>query len=66
MQVHYLQVVPFWKAPVKVLDIKEKIQSEFDIPKSFQLIYFKGKSIEDEETLSELGLNSGDTLEVCI
>ena len=51
---------------MKVLDIKEKIQSEFDIPKSFQLIYFKGKSIEDEETLSELDLNSGDTLEVCI
>ena len=49
---------------MKVLDIKEKIQNQFDIPKSFQLIYFKEKSIEDEQTLTEIGLNSGDTLEV--
>ena len=58
------QVVSFTKMPVKVLDIKEKIQSQHSIPKSFQLIYFNDKSIEDGQTLTELGLNSGDTLEV--
>ena len=50
--------------PVKVLEIKEKIQCQFDIPKSFQFIYFKEKCIEDDQTLTEVGLNSGDTLEV--
>ena len=50
--------------PVKVLEIKEKIQCQFDIPKSFQLMYFKEKCIEDDQTLTEVGLNSGDTLEV--
>lgn len=50
--------------PVKVLDIKEQIQNLFSIPKSFQLIYFNEKSIEDDQTLTEVGLKSGDTLEV--
>ena len=58
------RVVPFWKMPVKVSDIKEKIQNEFNIPKSFQLIYFRGKSVENDQTLSEIGLFSGDALEV--
>ena len=49
---------------MKVSDIKEKIQNEFNIPKSFQLIYFRGKSVENEQTLSEIGLFSGDALEV--
>ena len=59
-----MRVVPFWKMPVKVLDIKEKIQHEYNIPKSFQLIYFRGKSLENEQTISEIGLYSGDALEV--
>ena len=60
------KVVPFWKMPVKIVDIKEKIQNEYNIPKSFQLIYFRGKAVENEQTLSEIGLYSGDTLEVLI
>lgn len=59
-----LKVVSFWKMPVKISDIKEKIQNEFDIPKCFQVIYFRGKSVENEQTLSEIGLFSGDSLEV--
>lgn len=58
------KVVPFWKMPVKVVDIKEKIQNEYNIPKSFQLIYFRGKAVDNEQTLSGIGLYSGDTLEV--
>ena len=58
------RVVPFWKMPVKVADIKEKIQNEFNIPKSFQLIYFRGKCLESEQTINEIRLFSGDSLEV--
>ena len=60
------KVVPFWKMPVKIVDIKEKIQNEYNIPKSFQLIYFRGKAVDNEQTLSGIGLYSGDTLEVLI
>ena len=58
------KVVPFWKMPVKVADIKEKLQNEYNIPKSFQVIHFRGKTLENEQTLAEIGLYSGDTLEV--
>lgn len=60
------KVVPFWKMPVKVQDIKEKMQNEYNIPKSFQEICFRGKTVENEQTLSEIGLFSGDSLEVCV
>lgn len=60
------KIVPFWKMPVKIVDIKEKIQNEYNIPKTFQLIYFRGKTMDNEQTLSEIGLYSGDTLEVLV
>lgn len=58
------KVMSFWKVPVKVEDIMDKLENEYNIPQSFQRIRFRGRSLEAEQTIKEIKLSSGDHFEV--